>query len=126
MNQTLPIVLIVPALFAGSLAGCYARAPIDPDRNQLSQGEREGHGDNQLRWLARDQTRAIREPWRVRAYASMMEERLSPRPIEGELVFGQVWESFAAWERLVNGEPKSDTRPIDLDSKYQRMYESEY
>lgn len=112
------VVLAIAAASASGLTGCRARSPIDPNRNALAIGEREAHGEHQLRWLLRDRTRIYREPWRVQAYFERMETRLAPSPIEGELVLGQVRESSHAWDRLIWGEREGTGRHVELDRSH--------
>lgn|GEM_PF-2643826 len=85
------------------ICGCAPRTPIDPDRNEMTVGARERHGEHQIHRLLRERTRIYREPELVVKYFERMEERLAPGPIEGELVLGQIRESTDAWERFFEG-----------------------
>lgn len=95
----------IAALFAcGAILGaCAARSVIDPERNQMTVGEREGRGEDQIHRLLRERTEIYRHPELVVRYFEKMEERLAPSPIEGELVLGQVRDSADAWERFFGG-----------------------
>lgn len=88
---------------ASLLVGCTPRSVIDPDRNETMVGTRERHGEQQIRRLLRERTQIYREPELIAKYFERMEERLSPGPIEGELVLGQIRDSTDAWDRFLNG-----------------------
>ena len=105
-HTTLTLKSLMPAaaaLFAASLLGCTARPPIDRNRNTMAVGQRERHGEHQIRWLVRDRMDKYKDPERVCAYFETMGQRLAPAPIEGELILGQLRESDDAWARLLTG-----------------------
>lgn len=95
--------VVVGMLGVLNCGGCLARSTIDPDRNEMAVGVRERRGEEQIHWLLRERTEIYRHPELIVRYAERMEERLSPSPISGEPVLGQVRESADAWERFFAG-----------------------
>jgi hypothetical protein len=91
--------ILIPLAFSA----CAPRPPIDPDRNMTEVGVRERHGEQQIHRLLRDRTRIYRDPSLVTKYFERMHDRLTPAPIEGELVLGQVRDSLDEWDRFFAG-----------------------
>lgn len=95
---------VVTVLACGAILGaCAPRSVIDPDRNQMSVGERERRGEDQIHRLLREQTEIYRHPELIVQYAERMEERLAPSPLSAELVLGQLEDSADAWDRFFAG-----------------------